>query len=161
MHIRPMTQADFQTFWPVFYAIIQAQETYAFDPDMTCQTAYELWCELPLKTCVAEQDGEILGTYYLKANGMGPGSHVCNCGYMISPAARGQGLARLLCEHSQQLALDTGFRAMQFNSVVSTNEIAVELWKKLGFYIIGTIPQGYKHKRLGYVDCFIMHKSLY
>jgi GNAT superfamily N-acetyltransferase len=160
LHIRPMTPADFESFWPVFSDIIQAQETYAFDPDMTSEMAYELWCELPLKTFVAEKGGEILGSYYIKANGMGPGSHVCNCGYMVSPAARGQGVARLMCEHSQQVALDAGFRAMQFNSVVSTNEVAVTLWKKLGFDIIGTIPQGYNHKRLGYVDCFIMYKGL-
>ena len=160
MLIRDMTRQDFEHFWPTFSAIILAQETYAFEPDMSLDDAYQLWCQLPLRTFVAEEHGELLGSYYLKANAMGPGSHVCNCGYMVSPAARGKGIASKLCEHSQEVALELNFKAMQFNSVVSTNTVAVALWKKLGFNVIGTIPKGYHHKQQGLVDCFIMHKKL-
>ncbi len=127
---------------------------------MTFEEAYTLWCEAPLKTFVAESEGKVLGSYYLKANAMGPSAHICNCGYMVSEAARGKGLARTLCEHSQRVALDLGFTAMQFNSVVSTNTVAVRLWETLGFKIIGTIPQAYQHKEFGLVDSYIMHKSL-
>ena len=157
---REMTRDDFDAFWPTFSKVIAAQETYAFDPDMTVEQSYGIWCEIPLKTVVYVVDDEILGTYYIKPNSAGPSRHICNCGYMVSENARGKGVARAMCEHSQQVAVEQGFKAMQFNSVVSTNIIAVSLWKKLGFSIIGTIPRAYHHKRLGYVDSYIMFKSL-
>lgn len=158
--IKEMTKVEFEDFWPSFRAIIQAQETYAFDPGLTFEQAYEIWCEAPLKAYAFIENDKVLGTYYLKANGMGPSNHICNCGYMVSEKARGKGLAKLLCEHSQNTAIKLGFTAMQFNSVVSSNQVAVQLWKKLGFSIIGTIPQAYRHGQLGYVDSFIMHKPL-
>lgn len=158
--IREMTRSDFESFWPCFESIIKAQETYAFDPKMNLEQAYELWCELPEKTFVFVNGGEVLGSYYIKPNGMGPSDHICNCGYMVTTAARGRGIARQLCEHSQQIAIELGFEAMQFNSVVSSNEVAVNLWQQLGFEIIGTIPRAYRHCKLGYVDSYIMYKKL-
>lgn len=158
--IKPISRSDFDSFWPTFSRVIQARETYAFDPDMSLEQAYTLWCELPLKTFVYIENGEVLGSYYIKPNAMGPGSHVCNCGYMVSENARGKGVARKLCEHSQQQAVELGFKAMQFNSVVSTNETAVRLWQKLGFNIVGTLPKAYRHGRLGYVDTYVMYKWL-
>ncbi|WP_432452923.1 MULTISPECIES: GNAT family N-acetyltransferase [unclassified Agarivorans] len=160
MQIRATTYADFLIFWPSFQKIVSDRQSYAFDPDINIEQAYELWCLSPLKSYVYEENGHILGTYYIKANAMGPGSHVCNCGYMVAELARGKGIAALLCLHSQQVALDLGFKAMQFNSVVSTNEVAVRLWKKLGYQILGTIPQAYLHSDQGYVDSYIMHKLL-
>jgi RimJ/RimL family protein N-acetyltransferase len=112
-------------------------------------------------TYVAVDQGEtILGTYYIKPNQHGLGDHICNCGYIVSENARGQGIASQICEHSQQEAVTQGFRAMQFNFVVSTNESAVHLWKKLGFNVIGTVPEAFRHPRHGYVDAFIMYKRL-
>lgn len=160
MHITPITQDDFALFWPTFKAIAQARETYAFDPDIGFDDAYALWCELPQFTYVAKEDGVVLGSYYLKPNAAGPGDHVCNCGYMVAPEARGKGVARALCLHSQKLAIEAGYLAMQFNAVVSTNEAAIGLWQSLGFAIIGTVPNGYRHARLGLVDTHIMHKAL-
>lgn len=158
--IREMTAADFEQFWPTFSTIITAQETYSFDPNMSYEQAYQLWCLDPIKTLAFIEDGKVLGAYYIKANAAGPGNHICNCGYMVSPHARGCGIATTLCEHSQQMARELDFKAMQFNSVVSTNEEAIRLWLKLGFLIIGTIPAGYHHQRLGYVDSYIMYKPL-
>lgn len=158
--IRLMTDEDFAKFWPTFEAIINARETYAFDPLMTQEAACALWCHQPLRTYVFEQDGQILGSYYLKPNAMGPGSHVCNCGYMVSEAARGRGVAKAMCEHSQQIARELGFKAMQFNSVVSSNHTAIALWEKLGFAKVGVLPKAYQHARLGFVDCFVMFKTL-
>ncbi|KKD59067.1 acetyltransferase [Grimontia sp. AD028] len=158
--IREITPQDFQSFWPTFSSVIQAGETYAFDADMTVEQSYQLWCEVPLKTFVFVEDDVVLGTYYIKPNAMGPSRHICNCGYMVSDQARGKGIARQMCEHSQQVAVKLGFKAMQFNSVVSSNEVAVKLWQKLGFDIIGTIPKAYKHPRMGYVDSFVMYKWL-
>ncbi|KZN31423.1 hypothetical protein N483_06300 [Pseudoalteromonas luteoviolacea NCIMB 1944] len=155
-----MTKQDFREFWPVFKDVILQQETYAFDPKMDEDLAYQIWCEEPLKAFIYEDNGQVIGSYYLKANAMGPSDHICNCGYMVSPQARGKGVARKLCEHSQQQARLLGFRAMQFNSVVSSNQIAVALWKKLGYEIIGTIPKAYRHRHLGLVDSYIMYKWL-
>ena len=109
---------------------------------------------------MAKEGEEVLGSYYLKANGMGPSSHVCNCGYMVSAHARGKGVARALCEHSQEVGRVLGYHAMQFNAVVSTNTVAVALWQKLGFAIVGTIPKAYKHAKRGYVNTYVMHKVL-
>ncbi len=158
--LREMTKEDFDAFWPTFSQVIAAQETYAFDPDMTPEQSREIWCLAPLKTFAYVVEGEILGSYYIKPNAAGPSRHICNCGYMVSENARGKGIARQMCEHSQQVAIELGFEAMQFNSVVSSNKIAVELWKRLGFEIIGTLPNAYNHGRLGYVDSYVMYKRL-
>jgi len=158
--IREMQHADFDEFWPCFSQIVNAQETYAFDPEMTYEQAYQLWLQSPLKTFVFIEGRQILGSYYIKPNGQGPSNHICNCGFMVNEKARGKGIARKLCMHSQDMAIEMGFEAMQFNSVVSTNTVAVALWEKLGYSIIGTIPLAYRHKALGYVDSYIMHKKL-
>ncbi|SJN55339.1 GNAT family N-acetyltransferase [Vibrio ruber] len=158
--LREITRAEFESFWPTFSAVIQAQETYAFDPNMTQEDAFVLWCETPLQAYAFIENEIVLGTYYIKPNALGPSRHICNCGYMVSSAARGKGIARQMCEHSQQKALELGFDAMQFNNVVSTNDVAVRLWQKLGFTIIGTIPKAYQHARLGLVDSYIMYKWL-
>ncbi|WP_046006361.1 GNAT family N-acetyltransferase [Pseudoalteromonas rubra] len=158
--IRIMTQSDFQRFWPTFKAVIEQQETYAFDPDMSQQAAYALWCEKVDCAYVMVEGDEILGSYYLKANAMGPSNHICNCGYMVTTQARGKGVARTLCEHSQNEAKARGYLAMQFNSVVASNQVAVQLWQRLGYQIIGTIPKAYRHPRLGFTDSHIMYKWL-
>ncbi|WED29597.1 GNAT family N-acetyltransferase [Vibrio sp. DW001] len=158
--IREIQKLDFEQFWPCFEKVIKAQETYAFDPEMTYEQAYDLWCQSPLKTYVYIENGKVLGSYYIKPNAQGPSDHICNCGYIVNENVRGKGIARKLCVHSIEIAVNLGFEAMQFNSVVSTNEIAVNLWKKIGFSIIGIIPHAYRHKRLGYVDSYIMHRKL-
>lgn len=120
-----------------------------------------LWIVVPQEVYVATaEEGEILGTYYIKPNQPGLGSHVCNCGYIVSENARGKGVASRMCEHSQQVAVDVGFRAMQFNLVVSTNEGAIRLWKKLGFQVIGTLPKAFKSQSAGYVDAHVMYKEI-
>jgi ribosomal protein S18 acetylase RimI-like enzyme len=160
VQISEITKSDFELFWPVFKEVVSAQETYAFDPEIDFSSAYQVWCLSPQKAFVMKENDVILGSYYIKANASGPSSHISNCGYMVSPESRGKGVARQLCLHSQQIALELGYIAMQFNSVVSSNEIAVKLWEKLGYKIIGTIPNAYKHKKLGFVDSYIMYKQL-
>lgn len=160
MNIRPISETDFDQVWPIIRDVVQGQETYAYDPAMDRETAWKTWVELPRATFVAEQDGQILGTYYIKANAAGPGDHVCNCGYMTSPAARGKGVASALCQHSLQVARELGFQAMQFNSVVASNTVAVALWQKHGFTIVGTLPKAYRHRTLGLVGCHVMYRWL-
>lgn len=161
MQIIPITLTDFELFWPIFKNIISAQESYSIEPDISYDEAFETWCLVPQRTFVSkDEEGIITGSYYLKPNAAGPGSHICNCGYMVAASHRGQGIGRELCLHSQRVALDEGFEAMQFNSVVSTNEAAIKLWEDLGFSIVGTIPHAYDHKIHGLVDTHIMYKSL-
>jgi len=120
-----------------------------------------LWVDLPARTFVAEgPDGAILGSYFIKPNQPGLGSHVCNCGYVVARPAQGQGVASRMCEHSQSQAISLGFRAMQFNFVVSTNARAIRLWERLGFAVVGRLPGAFSHQQLGYVDVLVMFKQL-
>ncbi len=160
MMIREATDTDFDAIWAIFEPIVRIGDTYAFPSDCDRKTAHRLWMEVPRATYVAEEDGTVLGTYYIKANAMGPGAHVCNCGYMTSAHARGRGLATAMCEHSQAEAVRLGFKAMQYNSVISTNRGAIRLWQKLGFKIVGTLPKAFNHPREGFVDAFVMYKWL-
>lgn len=139
----------------------EAGETYVFASDSSEADIHRAWVELPAVTNVAvADDGRIVGTYYLKPNQPGRGAHVCNCGYVVDPVVQGQGIAAAMCEHSQQLAVEMGYRAMQFNLVVATNERAVRLWQRLGFKVVGTLPGAYDHRRFGYVDALVMYKTL-
>jgi L-amino acid N-acyltransferase YncA len=160
MNIREATSEDFDQIWPIFHEIVAAGDTYAYAPDATREQALKLWMEIPRKTYVAEEKGQVLGTYYLKTNQAGPGEHVCNCGYMVSPAARGRGLATAMCVHSQDVARELGYKAMQFNFVASTNEGAVRLWNRLGFATVGRLPGAFRHPSKGYVDALVMYKWL-
>jgi ribosomal protein S18 acetylase RimI-like enzyme len=136
-------------------------DTYAFPIDISEMEARGIWIEAPAATFVAQEDnGAIVGTYYIKPNQPGAGSHVCNCGYIVNERARGRGVATVMCEHSQREAVRRGFRAMQFNFVVSTNEGAVRLWQKLGYDIVGTLPGAFRHPTQGFVDAFVMYKQL-
>jgi ribosomal protein S18 acetylase RimI-like enzyme len=160
MEIRPFRASDWAAVWPLLAATFAAGDTYTFAPDSSEADIRKLWVDLPLATFVAVEGETLLGTYFIKANQPGLGSHVCNCGYVVSPAASGRGVATALCEHSQQFAREQGFRAMQFNFVVATNERAVKLWERMGFAVVGRLPGAFRHLRLGYVDALVMFKSL-
>lgn len=160
MRIREATEADFAEIWPIFQEIVAAGETYAYPRDTSKEEAWRRWMQAPRRTYVAEEDGQILGTYFIRTNHGGGGSHVCNCGYMVASRARGRGLATAMCEHSQRIAMALGYKAMQFNFVVASNEGAVRLWAKLGFEQVGRLPRAFAHPRLGYVDALVMYKWL-
>ena len=160
MNIRVATEEDFDEIWPIFHEVVSAGDTYAYPQDTTKEQALNIWVSTPRKTFVVEESGNILGTYYIKTNQAGPGSHVCNCGYMVSSKARGKGLATAMCEHSQKIAKELGYKAMQFNFVASTNEGAVKLWEKLGFEMAGKLPKAFSHPAKGYVDALVMYKWL-
>ncbi|HET7586985.1 MAG TPA: N-acetyltransferase [Gammaproteobacteria bacterium] len=160
MNIREATSEDFDFIWPIFHSIAAAGETFAYPKDISREQAQKIWMDTPRKTYVVEEDSRILATYYIKTNQAGPGDHVCNCGYMVSSAARGRGLATAMCEHSQEIAKQLGYKAMQFNFVASTNEGAVRLWNKLGFDIVGRLPKAFRHPSKGYVDAVVMYKWL-
>lgn len=160
--IRPYGDDDWPSVWTILEPIFRAGETYAYPRDVTEGDARRRWTGAPHEVFVAADAaaGGLLGTYYLTPNHDGPGAHVCNCGYAVSSAARGRGVASAMCEHSQRVAVSRGFRAMQFNLVAATNEGAVRLWSKLGFATAGTLPGAFRHPTHGFVDAFVMFKAL-
>lgn len=159
--IRHYQEGDWPSVWRALHATFASGDTYAFSPESSEDEIYEAWVTAPAATYVAcGSDGRVLGTYFLKANQPGLGSHVCNCGYVVVPQAQGQGIASAMCEHSQREAVSMGYLAMQFNLVVSTNERAVRLWHRLGFHTVGTLPRAFRHQRLGFVDALVMYKQL-
>jgi len=158
--IRRAARSDFDQILEIFQAVIEAGDSYSHTPDTTLEEAFEKWMGPRRLTYVAEEHETILGVYTITPNHPGRGSHVANASYIVSPKARGRGIGRLLGEHSIEEARMTGYAAMQFNIVVSTNQPAVELWKRLGFSIIGTSPKAFNHKDLGLVDTYIMHRFL-
>lgn len=161
IEIRLIRETDLEAVWNIFHGIVAQGDTYAYAPDTSREEAIALWVKKPLATYVAVgSHHEVLGTYYLKPNQPGLGAHVCNCGYMVAEAARGRGVATAMGRHSQSEAQRLGFKAMQFNFVVSTNTVAVNLWHKLGFKTVGTLPGAFCHSRLGYVDVCVMYQIL-
>ena len=160
MLIRPATEDDASGIWAVIGATIHAGETFALPSDMSEPDALSYWLGSDRETFVAEDEGRIAGTYYLRANRAGGGSHVANCGYMTHVEARGRGVARAMCAHSLERARARGFRAMQFNFVIATNETAVRLWQSMGFDIVGRLPGAFHHPTLGYVDALTMFRAL-
>ena len=158
--IRPAADADRDAVLAIVAPVLAAGETYAIARDLDRAGVDAYWFGPTHEVFVAEADGEILGTYYLMANQQGGGAHVANCGYITASAARGKGVARAMCEHSLARARERGFRAMQFNHVVSTNTGAVALWQKLGFAIVGTLPEAFNHPEHGFVDSYVMFRTL-
>ncbi|WEK05645.1 MAG: N-acetyltransferase [Candidatus Devosia phytovorans] len=157
--IRPATDVDIAAILAIVAPTLAAGETYAIATDLDAAGVQAYWFGPTHEVFVAEQDGQVLGTYYLMANQQGGGAHVANCGYMTAPAAQGKGIARSMCQHSLIRARERGFRAMQFNHVVSTNTRAVALWQSLGFDIVGTLPKAFNHPVHGYVDSFVMFQT--
>ena len=140
--------------------IIREGETYTLPRDMVRDSALAYWLSSNHEVFVTEENGKIVGTYFLQANQQGGGGHVANCGYMTDVTATGRGVARAMCEHSLGRARGRKFRAMQFNFVISTNERAVRLWQSFGFEIIGRLPAAFLHPSHGYVDAYIMYRTL-
>ncbi len=156
--VRPAASADHPAIWEILRPIFRAGDTYTIDPQIAEADAVAYWTQA--RAYVAEIDGQILGTYYLRTNQQGGGAHVCNCGYATHPAARGRGVASAMLAHSLMEARNVGYRAMQFNFVVETNEGAIRLWKRAGFAEVGRLPGVFNHPLKGYVDALVLHKSL-
>lgn len=159
--IRPAEAKDADRLWDIWQQVIAGGDTYSYDEDATRDYAIDYWTGPGNHGFVAVDAQEcVLGMCAVRANRTGRGGHVGNGSFMVSAEARGQGVARALGEHAIQVATDLGFKAIQFNFVVSTNIVAVKLWQSLGFKIIGTTPQGFQHKTLGLVDVHILHRFL-
>jgi len=160
MLIRTAQRRDDEAIWAILDPVFRAGETYTLPRDITRESALDYWWRREHEVCVAEESGRILGTYFLQANQAGGGSHVANCGYVTAQAAQGRGVARAMLEHSLARARDRGFRAMQFNFVVSTNGRAIRTWQAYGFEIVGRLPLAFEHPTHGFVDALVMYRAL-
>jgi len=160
LNIRLANADDAAAIGAIILPTIREGATYALNPAMTEAQAVAYWMGPDRQTFVAEDEGQVLGTYYLRANQAGGGSHVGNCGYMTSALATGRGIARAMCGHSLATARAAGFTAMQFNFVVSSNTRAVALWQGMGFEIVGRLPGAFRHPQQGMVDALVMYRPL-
>ncbi len=158
--IRPPTPADHDAIWAILKPVIRAGETLAVPRDLTRQDALTLWLSPDRTVRVLEEDGAVLGVFYIRANQSGGGAHVANAGYVVAQDAGGRGVARRMCAASLELAREMGFSAMQFNSVVASNVRAVGLWRSMGFEVVGTLPGAFAHPVLGFVDALVMWRGL-
>ena len=158
--IRPAAPADDDAIWAILEPTFRAGETYPIPRDISRADALDYWRSPGHAVFVAEDRGQIVGTYYLRANNRGGGAHVANCGYVVAPEASGRGVARAMCQHSLAAARQRGFRAMQFNFVIASNERAVLLWQSCGFAVVGRLPDVFAHPRLGMVDALVMVRNL-
>ena len=161
MQIRAFVEADWPQLWPLLRDIAQAAETFAFDPSMTAAQAHDIWVEAPPGLTVVAVDGDrVLGTAKMGPNRPGPGSHVSTASFMVAADARGRGVGAALCRFALDWARDRGYAGMQFNAVVESNHAAVELYKRLGFSIVGTVPGAFAHPTLGRVGLHVMYRAL-
>ncbi|WP_052574091.1 GNAT family N-acetyltransferase [Haloferula sp. BvORR071] len=160
LEIIPATPDHLEAIWRIFQKVTDAGDAYVFEAGTTRDEFIAYWFAPSCHPHIALLDNEVLGSYIVKPNQPGRGSHIANASYMTASAARGQGIAGKMCQHSLQLAKSLGFRAMQFNIVVATNEVAVALWQKHGFRIVGTLPEAFRHASLGYVDAHVMFREL-
>ena len=170
LKIRLAQDSDHDAIWEIFHQVVAPGDTYAIDPQISRDDALAYWFRADTHTYVAELDrlnrsslrpeSPIVGTYILRPNQSGDGAHVANAAFMVGQRARGEGIGRAMAEHCLNEARRLGFRAMQFNFVVSTNESAIRLWKDLDFEIVGTLPAAFRHPKKGHVDAYVMFRSL-
>ena len=158
--IRPAEDGDHDAIWSILEPTIRSGETYTLPRDLSREQALAYWFARGHEVFVADEAGDILGTYFVRANQQGGGAHVANCGYMTAGRASGRGVARAMCAHSLETARARGFRAMQFNFVVSTNHRAVRIWQSFGFEIVGRLPGAFQHPTEDFVDALVMYRAL-
>lgn len=160
MRIRAAVPADLDALWQLWKMIVDQHVYFPYDASYSRADIEATWLRLDNPTYVADREGKVVGAYILRPNQPGYGDHIANAAYMVSTAARGGGVGQVLCAHSIETARSLGFRAMQFNLVVATNESAIRTWLANGFRIIGTVPGGFRHVDLGFVDAHIFFREL-
>lgn len=158
--IAPAQDADWPGIWGIFRDVISHGDTYTYAPDMTQEQAKRIWVNDGCHGYVVKHGDRIVGTFTIRSNKPGFGDHVSNAGFMVHKEFRGQGIARAMCQYALKEAKKLGYTAMQFNFVVASNRPAVQLWQKMGFKIIGTVPKAFRHTSLGLTDVHIMYRSL-
>lgn len=158
--MRLATSVDEDAVWEIICTVIRTGDTYVFDPNSPKEKMLGIWFGPDKQTYVAEEDGAIVGTFFLKENQPDLGNHIANAGYMVAPDVRSRGVGRQMAEFSLAEARRLGFTAMQFNLVVKTNEKAVRLWQQIGFQIVGEIPNAFRHPQWGATNAYIMYQEV-
>lgn len=158
--MRKATSKDAEAIWKILKEVISRGDSFVFDPDSPKEKMMAYWMESEKHTYVAVLDNSIVGSFFIKTNQPGLGSHIANAGYMTSPLASGKGIGKAMGQFSLEEARRLGYKAMQFNIVVKSNERAVRLWQSLGFKIIGEIPEAFNHKKLGMTNAYVMYQKL-
>jgi L-amino acid N-acyltransferase YncA len=159
MKILSAKRSDRDAIWKIFKQVIAAGETYPLEANISRDQALAYWFQRDAHVFIAEKNGEIIGSYTLHPNQSGGGAHVANAAFIVAKGGRGQGTGRAMGEHCLAKARRLGFRAMQFNFVVSSNESAVKLWQDLGMKIVGTLPGAFRHPTRGFVDVYVMFQE--
>jgi ribosomal protein S18 acetylase RimI-like enzyme len=160
INITPAIAADFDDIWNIFHFVISTGDSYIYPPETTKTEARKIWMENTTPYVARNDDGAVVGSYLIRQNRIGLGSHVCNAAYIVHPDYRQRKIGTIMCTHSLEEAKKMGFHSMQFNMVVSTNHKAVALWMKMGFEVVGTVPEAFNHRQKGLVDAYIMHRFL-
>lgn len=158
--IRPVSPRDFEYVWTILKPSFRTGDTYTIDPKISQSDALDYWISSGKTAFLAYVSGIPLGTYYIRPNQGGHGDHVCNCGFVTAPQARGQGIARSMLEHALETAREAGYFAMQLNFVVKTNTRAIDIWTRAGFEVVGQLPKAFRHPQNGNTDALIMYKIL-
>jgi L-amino acid N-acyltransferase YncA len=159
MEVREITEPDWPQVWAIIGEVIEARDTFPYDPQMS-EAQARGWMEAPPGlTVVAVQDGQVLGTAAMAANRPGPGSHVSTASFMVAAGARGRGVGTRLCQYALDWAKARGYAGMQFNAVVETNQAAVRLYQRFGFEIVGTVPGAFAHPVHGRVGLHVMYRE--
>ncbi|MFI7608349.1 GNAT family N-acetyltransferase [Micromonospora sp. NPDC049366] len=160
MRIREFVARDWDQVWSIVEPVVRARETFTYDPALTAEAGYDLWVEAPPgRTVVAVDDGRVVGTAKMGTNRPGPGSHVSTASFMVAPDARGRGVGTALCRDALSWARRQGYAGMQFNAVVETNRAAVDLYRRAGFTVVGTVPGAFRHPTLGRVGLHVMYQE--
>ena len=160
IEIRKAKDADRPAAWKIIKEVIAGGDTFVFAPETSETEMLDWWFSPEKFNYVAVIDDEVVGAFWLKANQPGLGSHVGNAAYIVSSAAMGKGVGRRMAEYSLDEARRLGFESMQFNFVVKSNEVAVKLWKSVGFEVIGEIPDAFRHRTKGMTNAYIMYRKL-
>jgi L-amino acid N-acyltransferase YncA len=166
VEIRDASGEDWPAIWACFAPVVAAGQTYTIDPAATSEEVRHLWLEPPparafvAVLATSKEQSVVVGSAKLRPNAGGPAAHVANASFVVGPAYAGRGVGRALGEHVLAAARADGYRAMQFNAVVETNNAAVALWRSLGFTVLATVPQAYRHPVHGYVGMHVMHRNL-
>jgi L-amino acid N-acyltransferase YncA len=162
VEIRAASDDDWPLIWPFYRTIVEAGETYAIDPQTTEEQGRRDWMQVPPGTTFVAVDdhGSVVGSASVYPNRSAAGAHVASASFMVDPGRSGRGVGRALGEHVIDWAREQGFRSMQFNAVVETNQRAVRLWEALGFEVLATVPEAFRHPTEGYVGLLIMYRRL-
>jgi GNAT superfamily N-acetyltransferase len=161
VEVREFTESDWTQLWPIVREVVEAQESFPYDPSMTEREAHDIWIEHPPGLTVVAVDGNrILGTGKMGTNRPGPGSHISTASFMVAADARGRGVGTALCRFALDWARERGYAGMQFNAVAESNRTAVELYERLGFRVVGTVPGAFEHPTLGRVGLHVMYREL-